>query len=612
MSNTQVPNDGPMMSNTRGSKHNADNVESQPRDPLWRDPDAVSTKQKLGETLLSVSFWHKMFVIACVIAVSLDPLFFYIPVINEERKCLALDIELMIIALILRSLTDVTFVVSIIYHVCKAINDAHKEHRQKKSDEVAPDWEFSKVSAAEIIPFAKLVAGKLAWRSTLTSILAVFPMPQLLLIFVFFEMRGHGHLRHRKILNFFVLAQYLPRIYRIYLSSQKLRQTTGIWIKALFNFFLYILASHVLGAFWYFFSIQRETSCWRRACVKNSTVEGCKTTLYCEGHNITARNPALLNQFCSISAEENATAAFDFGIFLHSLKNNITRDIPFGTKLSYSFWWGLRNLSNFGTNLETSNYVWETCFAVSISVIGLLLFIYLIGNVQTFVSMEAERWEDIRNKIRLKEKDIRGWMDRHKVPENLKKEIKKRIEKKLEENKDTDHETLFFNIPMRCLRHFLGKKLLEKVPKLAMMDKRVLRMMCDNLKPVMHDEGTEVFQMGAPLDRMLLITEGTLLTYKSNSNDCHVATENTVRDFYVPEELIEWVTEKKELRQLPCSFFNVKCSSKVEGFELMAKDLRSVVFKNENRWKYSISQSDNSMAQKHGVNPSTSRDLERA
>ncbi|XP_062003279.1 cyclic nucleotide-gated ion channel 1-like isoform X2 [Rosa rugosa] len=596
MSNTQVPNDGPMMSNTRGSKHNADNVESQLGDPLWKDPDTASKKQKLGETLISGSFWNTMFVIACVIAVSLDPLFFYIPVINAEQKCVAVNIELMAIALTLRSLTDVTFVVSIIYHVCKAINDAYKVQKEKKSDEVASEyWEFSKVSAAEIIPFAKSAARKLAWRSTLTSILAVFPMSQLLLISVFFEMRCHGHLRHRKILNFFVLAQYLPRIYRIYLSSQKLRQTTGIWTKALLNFFLYILASHVLGAFWYFFSIQRETSCWRRACVENSTVEGCMSTLYCKGHNAAARNSTFLNQLCSISAEENAKPHFDFGIFLHSLKNNITRDIPFGTKLSYSFWWGLRNLSNFGSNLETSNYVWETCFAVSISVIGLLLFIYLIGNVQTFVSMEAERWEDIRKKIRLKETGIRKWMDSHKLPENLKKDIMKNIEQKLEENKDTDLETLFFTTPMKCLRRFLGMELLKKVPKLKMMDNGVLQMMCYNLKPVKYDDGDEVFQKGVQLHRMLLITEGALSTCGTTSNDDQVATEDAEKGsisncpsgnldkgaFYGAEELIDWVIQKKNLCQLPISGFNVKCFSKVEGFVLTAKDLRRVFSKYE-------------------------------
>lgn len=42
-----------------------------------------------------------------------------------------------------------------------------------------------------------------------------------------------------------------------------------------------------------------------------------------------------------------------------------------------------RFCSSFGqNNLETSNYVWEKCFAVLISLFGLLLFTYFIGNLE--------------------------------------------------------------------------------------------------------------------------------------------------------------------------------------------------------------------------------------
>ncbi|PRQ56414.1 hypothetical protein RchiOBHm_Chr1g0336181 [Rosa chinensis] len=154
------------------------------------------------------------------------------------------------------------------------------------------------------------------------------------------------------------------------------------------------------------------------------------STVYCDGRNTTARNVTFFNQFCHINVEDNATALFYFGIFLSSLKNGNTGCIHYATKLSYSFWWGLRNLSNFGTSLETSTYVWESCFAVFICVIGLLLFLYLIGNVQTFMSMEAQRWEVIRNKMLLKEKDIERWMDRNELLDDMKKEIKKNITQK--------------------------------------------------------------------------------------------------------------------------------------------------------------------------------------
>ncbi|KAK7845261.1 cyclic nucleotide-gated ion channel 1 [Quercus suber] len=50
-----------------------------------------------------------------------------------------------------------------------------------------------------------------------------------------------------KSLNTLVLFQYVPRIRQIYLSWKNLPRNAGKldgWIKALFNFFLFILASH--------------------------------------------------------------------------------------------------------------------------------------------------------------------------------------------------------------------------------------------------------------------------------------------------------------------------------------------------------------------------------
>ncbi|KAK7853831.1 cyclic nucleotide-gated ion channel 1 [Quercus suber] len=40
-------------------------------------------------------------------------------------------------------------------------------------------------------------------------------------------------------------------------------------------------------------------------------------------------------------------------------------------------------ISSVGQNLQTSTYIWETLFAVLISICGLLLFLYFIGNLQT-------------------------------------------------------------------------------------------------------------------------------------------------------------------------------------------------------------------------------------
>ena len=65
--------------------------------------------------------WNNIFVISCVFAVSCDPLFFYIPIINEESKCLILDTKLKTIALVFRLLIDHFYSVDIIVRILTSI-----------------------------------------------------------------------------------------------------------------------------------------------------------------------------------------------------------------------------------------------------------------------------------------------------------------------------------------------------------------------------------------------------------------------------------------------------------------------------------------------------------
>jgi cyclic nucleotide gated channel len=51
--------------------------------------------------------WNVIFLLSCVIAVSLDPLFFYLPVINQDKKCLRVQKLLWTTTIALRSVNDI-------------------------------------------------------------------------------------------------------------------------------------------------------------------------------------------------------------------------------------------------------------------------------------------------------------------------------------------------------------------------------------------------------------------------------------------------------------------------------------------------------------------------
>lgn len=56
----------------------------------------------------------ELYLISDIVGVALDPLLLYIPIINEDTKCLALDNPLKIVVIIFRSLSDLRYILRIL------------------------------------------------------------------------------------------------------------------------------------------------------------------------------------------------------------------------------------------------------------------------------------------------------------------------------------------------------------------------------------------------------------------------------------------------------------------------------------------------------------------
>ncbi|XP_060675874.1 cyclic nucleotide-gated ion channel 1 [Ziziphus jujuba] len=579
------------------------------------------------------STWNNIFLFSCVIAVSIDPLFFYIPLINEEKKCFGIDNKLKNVALVLRSVTDVSYILHIIFQIrARCIVDG---------------------------------SGISKRNGCVANVLEI-----VIILQFFFKVRGTKYLNTRKFLIFIVLSQYVPRVLRIYLSCEQLRRipsqlNDNVWAKGAFNFFLYITASHVLGAFWYFLSIQRKETCWEKACEKQN---GCfASTFDCKSK--TSGNKTFLNELCPVNPP-NATV-FDFGIFLHALDSGMLGSKNFPKKFFQSFWWGLRNLSSFGQNLETSTNVWETCFAALISIMGLLLFLYLIGNLQTYLQLATIRSGEIRQKMKMKEpevdlwisnhglgnikpkimqhiqyilerdrdihdsdldhlfsslpfdqidhrkgvlcmdelkrtyrkfaatrseekkqqqimKELNGqlWIDKNDIPSQLKPIIMMHVQCRLQDNKDVHLENILSILPLehrKSIKLHLGLPILKKVPGLQNMDDRVFEVICEHLKPVVYSEGSYIFREGEPLDSMVLVTQGVVWNFKASING-GVADSTSVGclkkgDFY-GEELLGLILRFASFSNIPISTKNVKSHTRVEALALTAVESKHLATTN--------------------------------
>ncbi|XP_071937356.1 cyclic nucleotide-gated ion channel 1 isoform X3 [Coffea arabica] len=436
--------------------------------------------------------WNKIFVVASIIAVSLDPLFFYIPVIDNNRKCLDMDNNLKIIACVLRSITDLFYTFHIIL--------------QFRTGFISPT---SRVfGRGEMIQDLSAIAKRYLYSYFFVDILAVLPLPQ------------------------------------------------------------------VLGAFWYLFTIERKDKCWRVACHKQNSCD--LYALYCgEKHK---GNYSFLNTSCPLLEPEQIKSPndFNFGIFLEALQSKVVEKRNFWEKLFYCFWWGLRNLSSLGQNLKTSNFTWENLFAIFISVIGLILFSLLIGNMQKYLQSITVRVEEMR----VKRRDVDQWMSHRMLPENLRQRIRRYEQYKWQETRGVEEDSLIQNLP-KDLRRDINRHhcwaLLTRVPMFEKMDDRLLDALCDRLKPVLYTENSCIYREGDPVDEMLFLMRGSLLTTTTNGGRTGFFNSVYLKagDF-CGEELLTWALDPNSNSSLPTSTRTVLAVKDVEAFALKADDLRFV------------------------------------
>ncbi|XP_020413013.1 protein CNGC15b [Prunus persica] len=583
--------------------------------------------------------WKKIFVASCLFAVLLDPLFLYVPMMKDDIKCLQFDRNLKIAALLLRSLTDLSYLFDIIFQIYTSRNYSDFMHEYRRRH-----YYRSKIRYWTKFFVPTITKTMLGSYNILIDILAILPLPQVAILTFFSKLRNLRSLNTIRMvtMNLFVLLQYVPRVFRIYLLCEEFKQRkTGeiaIWVKGVLNFFMYILASHVLGAIWYFFAIQRMAICWHDACRKENK---CNTSSFgCRDHH-AFRNITFLNDICPISP-------VNVGIYITVLQSGIPGSTNFFQKFSNCFWWGLRNLSSLGSNLEPSVDGWENLFAAFISITGLLLFLYLIGNVQTYMQLDTQRIEAHRHKMKMEQKmeekgrETELWLSKNGIPKKFKSQIMGKVRQELEENRDADLDYIFTILPLDLqtrikmeqkmeeseielwlskngipksfksqimgkarqerdenrdadldyiltilpldlqtrIKNCMPMARLKQVPMLQNMNEHVLRSICSYLKHREFDDNSIIIKKGEPLEMMLFIVDGHVSIEKRDGSSSNNNLQQRTRGAgeVCGEELLlspSWILYPWFER--PLATESAKAIGHVEALVLTASDLGGVV-----------------------------------
>ncbi|XP_019199590.1 PREDICTED: protein CNGC15b-like [Ipomoea nil] len=506
--------------------------------------------------------WNKIFLVACLVSLFVDPLFFYLPVFRGNF-CIDIGIRLEVALTVIRSIADVFYVFQIYVRFRTAY--------------VAPS---SRVfGRGELVIDSSKIALRYLRKGFWIDALAALPLPQVLIWAIIPNLGGSSMANTKNVLRSIIIFQYLPRLYLIFPLSSQIVKATGVvtetaWAGAAYNLMLYMLASHILGACWYLLSIERQEACWHHVCTLESP--SCQYDYFdCNKVKDPRRKSWFLSSNISEQCNPDSTSGYPFGIYKDALTDSVT-SAKFFNKYFYCLWWGLKNLSSLGQNLSTSTYVAEITFAIVVATLGLVLFALLIGNMQTYLQSTTVRLEEWR----IKRTDTEQWMHHRQLPLELRQSVRKYDQYKWIATRGVDEDALLKGLPLdlrRDIKRHLCYDLVRRVPLFDEMDEMMIDAICERLKPVLCTQDTCLVREGDPVNEMLFIIRGNLDSYTTNGgrtgffNSCGIGPGD-----FCGEELLTWALDPRPSVTLPSSTRTVKAVSEVEAFALVADDLKFV------------------------------------
>ncbi|KAF4382172.1 protein CNGC15b isoform X1 [Cannabis sativa] len=508
-----------------------------------------------------VSKWNKVFLVACLVSLFVDPLFFYLPTVRKNY-CIGISLPLEASLTVIRSLVDAFYIVQISIRFRTAY--------------VAPS---SRVfGRGELVIDTRKIASRYLRKHFWLDLVAALPVPQVIIWAALPYLRGSRMINSRNILRLTIILQYLLRLYLIFPLSSEIVKATGLvtetaWAGAAYNLMLYMMASHVLGSCWYLLALERQEHCWTRVC--NLEYPICRNWYFdCRIANHNERvewfKASNISRHCGSGSQ-----LFEFGIYGEALKFRVL-SLDFFSKYFYCLWWGLKNLSSLGQNLLTSTIVEEITFAIIVAILGLVLFSLLIGNMQTYLQSTTVRLEEWR----IRRTDTEQWMRHRQLPHELKQNVRRYDQYRWIATRGVDEEAILKDLPVdlrRDIKRHLCLDLVRQVPLFDQMDEKTLDAICERLKPSLSTAGTCLVREGDPVNAMLFIIRGHLDSCTTNGgrtgffNSCRIGPGE-----FCGEELLTWALDPRPGVVLPSSTRTVKAIAQVEAFALISDDLKFV------------------------------------
>ncbi|KAG0585469.1 hypothetical protein M758_2G013700 [Ceratodon purpureus] len=527
----------------------------------------------------SLHKWNIFFLASCLVAVFIDPLFFYLPKVDFDNSCIVISRELQVAVTVFRTITDFFYVV----HMVLRFRTAYV----RSSTRV--------FGRGELVTNPRDIAKRYFQFDFWIDFAAVLPIPQVVIWIVVPHVSDvvSVNINTKNALRYIVVFQYIPRMLRIFPLLSKIINSTGVlletaWAGAAFNLLLYMLASHVLGAAWYLLSVERQDTCWINQCINatNNSNLCVKEVFDCEWHQLQA--PALPSWYPAFSEssfvfcngggpQDPSINRFNYGIYQNAIDSTVSSlSMLFSQTYFYCLWLGLLALSSLTQTLPVSTFVGEIIFTIFIILLGLLLFAFLIGNMQTYLQSLTVRLEEMR----VKRRDTEQWMRHRNLPHEIVQRVRRYDQYKWVATRGVDEESVVQSLPSdlrRDIKRHLCLRLLRNVPFCDQMDDSLLDAMCERLRPALCTEGTHILREGDPVNEMFFVIRGELESVTTNGGRTGFFNKAAISSGgFCGEELLTWALDPKPQSHLPISTHSVKAIKEVEAFTLSSDDLKFV------------------------------------
>lgn len=132
---------------------------------VFAEDHEASQKKIFDPNSNFVQQWNKVFLISCLLALFLDPLFFFLPAISKD-DCIKIERPLTVVVTVLRTITDTFY----LFHMALQFRTAY----------VAPASRVFGRGVLVIDP--KLIAKRYLLRAFWLDLIAVLPIPQVIFI----------------------------------------------------------------------------------------------------------------------------------------------------------------------------------------------------------------------------------------------------------------------------------------------------------------------------------------------------------------------------------------------------------------------------------------------